>query len=62
MTTSETQAPRTTQDTTNGRERRLETLKELVRKSAYDVPSEEVAARIIWHAFGLQAPPSPSRT
>jgi len=62
MTTSDTQASRMTDDAKNGQKQRLETLKDLVRKSAYDVPSEEVAARIIGHAFGLQAPPSPSRT
>lgn len=55
MTTSDTQPPRPTDDTARAAEQRLETLKDLVRRSAYDVPSDEVAARIIGHAFGLPA-------
>jgi len=43
-------------DMENDREQHLETLKDLVRRSAYHVPSEEVAARIIGRAFGLQMP------
>ena len=35
---------------------RIETLKQLVRHSAYDVPTDEVAARIIRYAFGLPMP------
>ncbi len=35
---------------------RIETLKQLVRHSAYDVPADEVAARIIRYAFGLPMP------
>ena len=62
MSTSEAQASRMADDAKNGQKQRLETLKDLVSRSAYDVPSEEVAARIIGHAFGLQAPPSPGRT
>jgi anti-sigma28 factor (negative regulator of flagellin synthesis) len=62
MTPSESKASRMADDAKNGQTQRLETLKDLVRRSAYDVPSEEVAARIIGHAFGLPAPPSPSRT
>lgn len=55
MTTSDTQPPRTTDDHARATEQRLEMLKDLVRRSAYDVPSDEVAARIIGHAFGLPA-------
>ncbi len=62
MSTSEPQASRMADDSNNRQAQRLETLKELVRKSAYDVPSEEVAARIIGHAIGLDAPPAPSHT
>jgi anti-sigma28 factor (negative regulator of flagellin synthesis) len=35
---------------------RIETLKQLVRHSAYEVPADEVAARIIRYAFGLPMP------
>jgi len=62
MSTSEPQASRMADDSNNRQAQRLETLKELVRKSAYDVPSEEVAARIIGHAIGLEARPTPSHT
>lgn len=62
MTPSESQASRMADNANNGQKQRLETLKDLVRERAYDVPSEEVAARIIGHAFGLQAPPSPGRS
>lgn len=62
MPTSDAQASSMTDDTKNGQKQRLETLKDLVRSRAYDVPSEEVAARIIGHAFGLPAPPNPGRT
>ena len=41
---------------------RLEALKDLVRRSAYSVPSEDVAARIIGHAFGLAAPARPGHS
>lgn len=62
MTPSEAQASPMTDDVKNRKRQHLETLKDLVRKSAYDVPSEEVAARIIGHAFGLPAPSNPTRT
>jgi hypothetical protein len=61
MTSSEARASRMTDDVTKGQTQRLETLKDLVSRRAYDVPSEDVAARIIGHAFGLQAPPNPGR-
>jgi anti-sigma28 factor (negative regulator of flagellin synthesis) len=61
MTSSEAQASRMKDDVNKSQTQRLETLKDLVRRRAYDVPSEDVAARIIGHAFGLQAPPSPGR-
>lgn len=59
MTSAEPQASRMRddmEDMENRQEQRLETIKELVHRSAYRVPSEEVAARIIRRAFGLQAP------
>lgn len=62
MSTPEPQASRMADDPNNGQAQRLATLKELVRKSAYAVPSEEVAARIIGHAFGLAAPRTPGHT
>lgn len=56
MTPAEPQASPMRDDTEDRQEQRLETLKDLVRRSAYRVPSDEVAARIIGHAFGLRAP------
>jgi hypothetical protein len=44
-----------------GQTQRLETLKDLIRRRAYEVPAEDVAARIIGHAFGLPAPAGTSR-
>jgi hypothetical protein len=61
MTPSEQKRTRTTDRTSRGERQRLETLKDLVRRSAYDVPADEVAARIIGHAFGLPAPAGPGR-
>ena len=55
MTLSEQQPPRAADDTAHSQSQRLEALKDLVRRSAYDVPSDEVAARIIGHAIGLPA-------
>jgi hypothetical protein len=62
MTPSDKQRTRMTDDATSGQDQRLETLKDLVRRSAYDVPADEVAARIIGHAFGLPSPARPSHT
>ncbi len=61
MTTSDTQSPRPTDDAARAPDQRLEALKDLVRRRAYDVPSDEVAARIIGHAFGLPAVAGPGR-
>lgn len=62
MTTSDKQHAPTQDDATSGQTERLETLKDLVRRSAYSVPSDELAARIIGHAFGLPSPARPRRT
>ena len=62
MTPSDQQRPRNADNVECGEEQRLETLKDLVRRSAYDVPADEVAARIIGHALGLAAPASPGRS
>jgi hypothetical protein len=56
MTPSDQQRMTNADDTPRSQAQRLETLKELVRRRAYSVPSEDVAARIIGHAFGLAAP------
>lgn len=55
MKPSDTQPPSATDDAARAESQRLETLKDLVRRSAYDVPSDELAARIIGHAFGPPA-------
>jgi anti-sigma28 factor (negative regulator of flagellin synthesis) len=62
MTPSEQQRVRMTDDTTSSETQRLEALKDLVRRRAYDVPAEDVAARIIGNAFGLAAPARPGRS
>jgi anti-sigma28 factor (negative regulator of flagellin synthesis) len=56
MTPSDTQRTRENDDSLQVEAQRLEALKELVRRRAYSVPSEDVAARIIGHAFGVAAP------
>ncbi len=61
MTPSDQQRKPVTDDVTSGEDQRLETLKDLVRRSAYDVPTEEVAARIIGDALGLPASANPGR-
>lgn len=57
MTPSDEQRTGIADDAERGEDQRLETLKDLVRRRAYDVPAEEVAARIIGHAV---APPAPA--
>lgn len=43
------------------RERRVRTLKSLVERSVYDIPSEDVAASIIRDAFVFTMPPAAPR-
>ena len=62
MTPSDPKRTRMTDDATRCETQRLETLKDLVRRRAYDVPAEDVAARIIGNAFGLAAPVGPGRS
>ena len=62
MTPSDKQRTHTTEEVPRGEAQRLETLKELVRRRAYSVPSEDVAARIIGHALGGPAPAAPGRS
>ena len=52
------QQSRADRDFTGSRERRVNVLKDLVAERDYDVPSEDVAARIILDAIVI-APPSP---
>ena len=52
------QQSRADRDYTGSRERRVSVLKDLVAERDYDVPSEEVAARIILDAIVI-APPTP---
>lgn len=62
MTPSDQQGAHMTDDATSCETQRLETLKDLVRRQAYDVPAEDVAARIIGNAVGLAAPARPGRS
>jgi anti-sigma28 factor (negative regulator of flagellin synthesis) len=52
------QQSRADHDLTGSRERRVNALKDLVAERDYDVPAEEVAARIILDAIVI-APPTP---
>jgi anti-sigma28 factor (negative regulator of flagellin synthesis) len=52
------QQSRADRDFTGSRERRVNVLKDLVAERDYDVPAEEVAARIILDAIVI-APPTP---
>jgi len=52
------QQSRADRDFTGSRERRVNALKDLVAERDYDVPAEEVAARIILDAIVI-APPTP---
>ncbi len=52
------QQSRADRDYTGSRERRVSVLKDLVAERDYDVPSEEVAARIILDAIVI-SPPTP---
>lgn len=61
MTPSEQKRTPGKQHAAQGRPQRLETLKDLVRQRAYEVPAEDVAARIIGHALGVPAPAGPAR-
>jgi hypothetical protein len=61
MTFSDKQGTHMT-DAERAETQRLETLKDLVRRRAYDVPSEDVAARIIGHAIGRAAPAGSGHT
>jgi hypothetical protein len=56
MTPSDKQRTQRDDESLRVEAQRLEALKELVRRRAYSVPSEDVAARIIGHAFGVAAP------
>jgi len=56
MTPSDKQRTCENDDSLQIEAQRLEALKELVRRRAYSVPSEDVAAHIIGHAFGFAAP------
>ena len=56
MTPSDQQRTPHTDEASRGETQRLEALKDLVRRRAYSVPSEDVAARIIGHALGGPAP------
>jgi len=62
MTPSDQQRKHIADDAARSENQRLETLKDLVRRYAYDVPAEEVAARIIGDAFGLPAPAGPGHS
>ncbi len=62
MTTSDMRSDDMVDDAKDDQKQRLEALKDLVHRSAYDVPSEEVAARIIGHAIGLSSPAGSSRS
>jgi hypothetical protein len=56
MTPSDHQRTPRTDEAPPGEAQRLEALKDLVRRRAYSVPSEDIAARIIGHALGGPAP------
>jgi len=62
MTPSDKQRTHSTEKVPRGEAQRLETLKELVRRRAYSVPSEDVAARIIGNALGGPAPAGPGHS
>jgi hypothetical protein len=62
MTFSDKKGTHTTDDAERAEVQRLETLKDLVRRRAYQVPSEDVAAHIIGHAFGLAVPAGPGHS
>lgn len=62
MTPSDKHPSHMADESTDGQKQRLEALKDLVRRSAYDVPAEDVAARIIGNAFGLSSPARPGRS
>lgn len=62
MTPSDKQPTRMADDVTDGKDQRLEALKDLVRRRAYEVPAEDVAARIIGHALGASSPASSSHS
>jgi hypothetical protein len=56
MTPSDQQRTPRKDEVPYGQSQRLETLRDLVLRRAYSVPSEDVAARIIGHALGGPAP------
>lgn len=56
MTPSDQQRTPSREEAPHAETQRLETLKDLVRRRAYSVPSEDVAAQIIGHALGGPAP------